>query len=87
MSRSLEYSRQFYNVPARRGAVVFYRGRRGKVVSAINGHIRIKLDGDKQARIYHPTDEDLLWEQQQEASEQILDGDSYAIKYPFGDTK
>ena len=65
MSRSLEYIRQFYNVPARRRAVVTYNGRRGKVVSARNGLIRIKLDGNKRARIYHPTDENLIWEEQE----------------------
>ena len=61
MSRSLEYIRQFYNLPARRGAVVFYKGHRGKVTSAINGHVRVRLDGESQARIYHPNDEDLIW--------------------------
>ena len=58
-----EYIRRRYGVPARRGAVVYYKGRRGTVTSSYSsGRVLIRLEGDRRALIYHPTDEDLVWE-------------------------
>jgi hypothetical protein len=58
---SLAYVRERYGVPARRGARVRYRGlpgeaaRLGRVTSARGPHIRVRLDGERRSRIFHPT--------------------------------
>lgn len=52
---SLEYIRQYYGVPAWKGAVVFYRGKRGEITGASGPHLTIRLDGEKHSNPYHPT--------------------------------
>lgn len=56
-----DYIRDYYGVPARKGAQVIYRGRKGKVTGASNQYVMIKLDGEKFSKPYHPRDDDLKW--------------------------
>lgn len=60
MKSDYTYIRQTYSVPAARtGARVRYRGgpvmRDGTITGECNGKLRIRLDGDKHAGLYHPT--------------------------------
>lgn len=55
----MQYIRDSYGVPARRsGRVVYTGGARataGTITSAAGARLRIRMDGDKHAGIYHPT--------------------------------
>jgi hypothetical protein len=55
----LKYIRDYYNVDARRGVVVFYKERSGVITGNSGPHILVKLAGDKFAKPYHPND--LVW--------------------------
>ena len=54
-----QYIRERYQVPARRGVRVIYRGgqvpQEGTIVGFRDGHLRIRLDGEREIRSYHPT--------------------------------
>ena len=60
---SMQWIRDNYAVPAKRGMAVTYspcegssdRARRGVITGARGNHLRIRLDGDKRSSIYHPT--------------------------------
>ncbi|WP_018900442.1 hypothetical protein [Rhizobium sp. 2MFCol3.1] len=58
---SMEWVRKNYRVPAKRGGRVEYAGdngsgpRFGTIIRADSGRLRIRLDGDNWAGIYHPT--------------------------------
>jgi hypothetical protein len=60
---SLDYIRQQYSVPAKKGARVRYTGDKGPKVNARIGtvtgadgaHLRICMDGDSFSQPYHPT--------------------------------
>jgi hypothetical protein len=56
---SMAYVRRVYDVPAKRGARVVYRGetrvKRGTITSAKYGRIFVRMDGDKHSGLYHPT--------------------------------
>ena len=52
---SFAYIRRAYGVPAKRGARVTIEGRPGTVTSARSGHVRVRMDGEKYSRPYHPT--------------------------------
>lgn len=58
---SMDYVRTYYRVPAKRGGRVEYTGEKsarfGTIVSANNGRINIRLDGEKHPSPFHP-----LWE-------------------------
>lgn len=56
---SLKYISEHYGVPAKRNEPVEYEGRKGVVTGASGPHVLVKLDGDKHALPYHPTD--LKW--------------------------
>ena len=58
---SLAYVRNHYRVPAKRGGRVTYKGKPGAITGARGPHVRIRLDGEKHARPYHPTDPDLTY--------------------------
>ena len=63
---TMEYIRQMYQVPAKRGRIVEYTGgdnvrRRGYIVGSAGAHLRIRLDGEKLTRLYHPTDDYLVY--------------------------
>lgn len=56
---SIDYIRRRYQVPAKRGGRVIYTGekteKQGVIASARGGYLRIRMDGEKHARPYHPT--------------------------------
>ena len=57
---SMQYIRQRYGVPAKRGARIRYTGldedRLGTIVGSDYGaHLRIRLDGDTEIASFHPT--------------------------------
>lgn len=51
----MEYIRKYYNVPAKRGGRVEYRGKLGTITGSVNGYLRILLDGESHSHRYHPT--------------------------------
>lgn len=58
----MNYIRQYYGVPAKRGGRVRYTGglhgsepRLGTIKSARGGYLKIQLDGDKFVSTFHPT--------------------------------
>lgn len=52
----LEYVRDYYGVPAYRGMRVNVYGKDGVIEKGEGSYIMVRLDGDKHARPYHPTD-------------------------------
>lgn len=56
---SMEWVRESYSVPAKRGGRVEYTDgnevRFGTITSASNGRLNIRLDGIKRAMPFHPT--------------------------------
>lgn len=54
-----EYIRDYYGVPAKRGALVEYKGKKGKVTGTNGPHVKVRLEGERHAGCYHPTD--LKW--------------------------
>lgn len=53
-SSSFGYVRAYYGVPAKRGARVIADGKPGVITKGDGAHIRIRLDGEKHARPWHP---------------------------------
>jgi hypothetical protein len=51
---SLQYVRDYYGVPAKRGGRVTYDGEGGRILSA-DHHLIIKLDSGRRVRV-HPRD-------------------------------
>lgn len=52
-----EYIRRYYRVPAYRlGRVEVERRGTGTITGTSGPHLLIRLDGQKRARVYHPTD-------------------------------
>ena len=49
----IAWIRSHYDVPAKRGARVTFEGRPGRILSSVNGHLRIQLDDGKKI-ITHP---------------------------------
>lgn len=62
-SAGMAYVRRVYGVPAKRGMKVKYHGdrrvKRGVITSASGGRLRVRIDGERESRRYHPT-----WEMQ-----------------------
>jgi hypothetical protein len=54
-----KYIQSYYGIPAQRGLVVEYEGRRGVVTGTSGPHLKVKLDGETVAKCYHPAD--LKW--------------------------
>lgn len=52
----LQYVRDYYHVPAYVGRVVYAGRKRGIVVGASGPHVKIHIDGERHAGVYHPTD-------------------------------
>ena len=51
----MEYIRKHYNVPARRGMRVKTLIGKGYIcASSRGGRIKVKIDGEKRSRIFHP---------------------------------
>lgn len=60
MINPMKYIREYYGVPAEIGGRVIFNcpgigPRHGTITGAQNAHIRIKLDGEKVSKPYHPT--------------------------------
>jgi hypothetical protein len=51
----LEHIRTTYGVPAKLGGKIEYRWRPGAIVGAKGAHLRIRLDGESEIKLYHPT--------------------------------
>lgn len=56
----LDYVRQYYGVPAKKGGRVTYRGAPGKIMGASGPHVDVKLDSGRRFPV-HPTDGDLIY--------------------------
>jgi hypothetical protein len=53
--RSLNYIREKYGVPAKRGTrVTTETGKTGVVTSGDGAHVRVRLDGEKHSGSWHP---------------------------------
>ena len=52
----LEYVRNYYKVPAKKGKIVSYNGKLGVITGGSGPHVKVKLEGEKHARPYHPSD-------------------------------
>lgn len=52
---SMEYIREYYKVPAKRGMSVKYQGKLGLIVGADGAYLKIRLNGESEVRLYHPT--------------------------------
>jgi hypothetical protein len=57
---SLDYIRRTYGVPAKRGQRVQYLASdgelvEGRITGSSGGRLRVRLDGNKQSFIFHPT--------------------------------
>lgn len=52
---SMEYIRKYYGVPAKRGGRVAAIGKTGTICGTSGPHLRVRLDGETFARIFHPT--------------------------------
>ncbi len=52
---SMQYIRTCYGVPARLRGRVRYRGRPGVIVGSRGAYLRIRLDGERQSKLHHPT--------------------------------
>lgn len=56
---SMQYIRDYYRVPAKRGGRVEYNGdgkaTTGTITGAEGARLRIRMDGEKHTGIYHPT--------------------------------
>ncbi len=56
---SMQYVRDYYAVPAKRGGRVRYTGagepQFGTITAARHGSLRIRLDGEKHPQPFHPT--------------------------------
>jgi len=54
----MEYIRDTYGVPAKRGGRVEYRGgaeiQTGTITGSDGHYLRIRMDGEKHSRDYHP---------------------------------
>lgn len=55
ITMSLKYIRDYYGVPAYRGAKIFFNGREGRITSAKDAHLRVKFPDKKNTQIIHPT--------------------------------
>ena len=56
---SLIYIRNHYGVPAKRGVAIEFTGSsapvRGVIVGTSGAYLRVRLDGERRARTFHPT--------------------------------
>lgn len=53
--RNMEYIRTTYGVPAYVGRKVVAYGKPGVITGTSGPHLKVRLDGEKQAFPYHPT--------------------------------
>jgi len=51
----MDYIRKHYNVPAKVGMRVITEKGVGYIVGSCNARLRIRLNGEKKSRVFHPT--------------------------------
>ena len=51
---SMKYIRKYYNVPAKRGGVVRFAGKIGRITSARGNYLRVLFPEMKRHFIFHP---------------------------------
>ena len=51
----MAYIRDHYGVPAKRGGIVWAKGKRGVIVGSQGSYLRVRLDGDTHIGTWHPT--------------------------------
>jgi hypothetical protein len=51
----MEYIRETYNVYAKRGMQIIAIGKPGIITGSTNEYLRVRLNGEKKSRLYHPT--------------------------------
>lgn len=51
---TMQYIREFYGVPAKRGARVTVNGKQGVITGSVGAYIRVKFDGDSYSKQCHP---------------------------------
>lgn len=56
----MDYIRNYYGVPAKRGGRVTYQGNPGTITGHSGPHLKVRLDGEKHSGIYHPMDLEYL---------------------------
>lgn len=54
-SNIMEWIRNAYNVPAKLGGRIKYKGKHGTILGTQNQYLIIQLDGEIAKRPYHPT--------------------------------
>lgn len=52
---AFDYIRRHYKVPAKKGGRVLFQGRPGVIVGSYQCYIKVRLDGERRAGVYHPT--------------------------------
>ena len=52
---SMQYVRERYGVPAKRGMLVTVAGKPGRITSSKHGYIMVRFDGDRRSIPCHPT--------------------------------
>ena len=52
---SFKYIKQQYQVPAKRGGRIKFKGQLGTIIGSWMQYLKIRLDGKKRSGIYHPT--------------------------------
>ena len=52
---SLEYIRNYYGVPAKRGMKVKFFNKSSIIVGSRGAYLKIRLDGERDSKPYHPT--------------------------------
>ena len=77
MKNGMEYIRDFYGVPAKRGAIVFYKGHRGVITGSKNAYLRVRIEDFDIVKTFHPKDlvfenlEELISEPTQENNHDV----------------
>lgn len=52
---SIQYIRTQYQVPAKRGGRILFRGKTGRITGSRGAHLLVRLDGDTRTSALHPT--------------------------------
>lgn len=50
----MQWIRDYYGVPARKGTRVLFKGQPGTIIRASLPYIRVLLDGEDRTRLLHP---------------------------------
>jgi len=52
---SMQDIRDQYGVPAKRGMNVIANGLKGTIVGSVGGILRVRVEGEQNIRVFHPT--------------------------------